>query len=402
MMSATIKSQRETLKDKLTTDFLNSSELKAKEKTLTSLELRYWRLMKSRTGVLYLRGSVGTAKSAIPISIAKKLGLGVHDLRLASKDETDLGAFPKVIGKNNNIVVKHVGAEWAIELNSKPSILILEELNRSRKSVLDAALQILNERIVGDIKLNENVFMVASGNLGDEDGTEVNDLDAATNNRLIHVYHTLRLKDWIEGFAKESILPEIISFIESNPKSIVTKPNMVNNVSSSAFPTFRSWTAVNNFIIVNDLSLTNDDDIMEIGTMASSTIGIEIATDFMEYLIKRKSITIKDILEDYDNREQEIISLPRVSKSKLVDDLNAMKTFWTMKNNTHFENAIKFLSILNQDEMAGALYKLFTNGMTPALIKNPSQRIIYVTREHPILSGTYKKMKSISTQSYKN
>lgn len=389
------------LRSKLITDFLSSSDLIEREKTLTPLELKYWKLMKSRTGVLYLRGPVGTAKSAIPISIAKKLNMGVHDLRLASKDETDLGAFPKVLGNDENCVVKHIGAEWALELNKRPSILILEELNRSRKSVLDAALQILNERIVGDIKLNENVFMIASGNLGDEDGTEVNELDAATNNRLIHVYHELKIKDWILGFAQDNIIPEVIHFIESNPKSIKTKPNVINSVVGSAFPTFRSWTAVNNNILINDLDLTKDKDIREIETMASGTVGSEMANAFAEYLIRRKSISIKDILEDYDNRELEILSLERGDKSRLLDDLKAMKNFWTIPSDKHFENATRFLSVLDQDEMAGALYKLFSEGMTPAIARNPPQRIIYVTKEHPILSVTYKKMQLVASQGYK-
>jgi hypothetical protein len=390
------------LKNKVLTEFLQSKELKEKEKTLTPLELKYWRLMKSRTSVLYLRGPVGTAKSAIPISIAKKLGLGCYDLRLSSKDETDLGAYPKPIEVDGTHVIKHIGSDWALELNKRPSILILEELNRSRKPVLDAALQILNERTVGDIKLNENVFMIASGNLGDEDGTEVNELDAATNNRLIHVYHDLRFKDWVLGFANDNVIPEIINFIENNPKSIQTKPKVVNSVIGSAFPTFRSWTAVNNFILVNELSLTKDLHIREIETMASGTIGSEMANAFADYLIRRKSLSIKDILEDFDNRETEILSLQRGDKSRLLDDLKSLKSFWNIESDTHFDNAVKFLSVLDQDEMAGALYKLFSEGMTPALARNPSRRMIYVTKEHPILSITYKKMQMVSAQGYRS
>jgi hypothetical protein len=34
-----------------------------------------------------------------------------------------------------------------------------------------------------------------SGNLGDEDGTDVEEFDSALNNRLIHINHTLDVQE---------------------------------------------------------------------------------------------------------------------------------------------------------------------------------------------------------------
>jgi hypothetical protein len=218
----------ESLNKKNTTDFLNSSELQEKEKSLTPKEMRYWKMMKARSGVPYLRGPVGTAKSAISETIAKKLGMHFIDLRLGSADETDLGAYPFVIKDETSGIhyVEHLANAWAIEANNKPTIIAIEEVNRTRKAVQDAALQLLNERRVGNVRLNENVFLIASGNIGDEDGTEVADLDAAANNRLFHIKHTLTLKEWKDGFATENILPDLLNFLDGNASFLTEQPKI--------------------------------------------------------------------------------------------------------------------------------------------------------------------------------
>ncbi len=138
-------------------------------------------------------------------------------------DETDVGLFPvvdtitiedfeKVDGfgagmisevdpsqkKNVQIkTLKHVVPEWAIKANMKPSIIHFEELNRSTLQVRNAALQLLLEREIGAFfKFNKNVFMLSSGNLGEEDGTDVEEFDQALNNRLIHYTHDMPFPEW--------------------------------------------------------------------------------------------------------------------------------------------------------------------------------------------------------------
>jgi hypothetical protein len=46
---------------------------------------------------------------------------------------------------------------------------------------------------------------MSSGNLGDEDGTDVEEFDSALNNRLIHINHTLDVQEWLD-YAEEKIV----------------------------------------------------------------------------------------------------------------------------------------------------------------------------------------------------
>jgi Cdc6-like AAA superfamily ATPase len=67
---------------------------------LTQREEEYFRQMIPKSGVIYIKGEPGKAKTAILESIARKLNLYYIDLRLSQIDETDVGLYPdKVEGE---------------------------------------------------------------------------------------------------------------------------------------------------------------------------------------------------------------------------------------------------------------------------------------------------------------
>ena len=137
--------------------------------------------------------------------------------------------------------------ESEIKSNLKPTLIHFEELNRASQHVRNAALQILLEREIGtEFKFNENVLMMCSGNLGEEDNTDVEELDSALNNRLIHVNHKLSVEEWIDGFARENVHPTIVDYIETHPEQIYK-----TSENTDAYATPRSWTFLSDFIVEN-------------------------------------------------------------------------------------------------------------------------------------------------------
>ena len=163
---------------------------------LTAKERKYFSVMWAKYGVLNITSKPGVAKSAIGRSIADKMNFRYMDIRLSMVDETDVGLYPSIseVEVDGSMVkcLDFVVPRWAIEANKQPTIIHFEELNRASQQVRNAALQILLERQIGtDFKFNENVLMMSSGNLGDEDGTDVEEFDSALNNRLVHINHTL-------------------------------------------------------------------------------------------------------------------------------------------------------------------------------------------------------------------
>ena len=217
---------------------------------LTEREEMYFRMMWAKYGVLYITAKPGVAKSAIGRGIAEKMGFRYIDMRLSMQDEADF-KYPYLEDMEyQGSVVKVSGfaiPRWAFEANQQPTIIHFEELNRAPQFVRNAALQILLERELGEFKFNENVLMMASGNLGDEDGTDVEEFDSALNNRLIHFKHVLTTDEWIQNFAEQKVHPMIVSYIKVHPEQLYKK----SDENSFAYATPRSWTMMSEFITKN-------------------------------------------------------------------------------------------------------------------------------------------------------
>jgi len=245
--------------------------------------------MYSKSGVLFITSPPGIAKSAVARSIAKKLGMQYFDIRLSMVDETDVGLFPVVSSisiedfedidgfgeglvsqvdpKNKkNVEIKtltHVVPEWAVKANMKPTIIHFEELNRSTLQVRNAALQLLLEREIGAFfKFNDSVFMLSSGNLGEEDGTDVEEFDQALNNRLIHYTHDMPFPEWKEQYGDEHVHPTVVNFLKAQAQHYYKKPDE-RNQKNKAYATPRSWTFMSDYIFTNYGEWT--DEVYKIG-----------------------------------------------------------------------------------------------------------------------------------------
>lgn len=375
---------------------------------LSEREQRYFRIMYAQSGVLYLTSEPGIAKSAIMRSIARKLGFQYFDIRLSMVDETDVGLFPivssitieafdkmdpygngelVVVNPNNKREVtiqtlKHVVPEWAILANCKPSILHFEELNRSTLQVRNAALQLLLEREIGAFfGFNENVFMCSSGNLGEEDGTDVEEFDQALNNRLIHYRHEMPFPEWREQFADEHVHPLIVGFLRGNTTHYYKKPD-VRNAQSKAYATPRSWTFLSDYVFRNYGQWVDEvyprghkqegqlsgrkirkwasvrvwlDDIRFVG---ASYIGASSAA-FVRYCQDTLKISLDDILNRFDELVEDIKDFTRDKKSELLANMRDRKVCQLKAEQS--ENLIKFLGTVSEDECVAYLLHVLDN-----------------------------------------
>lgn len=335
---------------------------------LTSKQKKYFRIMNAQSGVLFITAEPGVAKSAILRSIAKKLDMNYFDIRLSMVDEIDVGLFPyrKDIdyndGGNENItkvisLMSYAIPEWAYRANQEPTIIHFEELNRAPLAVRNAALQILLERSIGvDFHFNDNVYMVSSGNLGDEDGTDVEEFDQALNNRLIHMKHTLSCPEWIEDFAEENIHPVIVSFLKSNEEHYLNSTDEKRSNNSPAYATPRSWTFLSDYIVKNygmDSSITDwADDMRE---LSASYVGVGSSTRFIRYLDESLRFGVNDLLDRYDEIKSMLDDISRDKKSELLNSLKTKNL--NLLTNKQKDNLKKFILICSEDEAVSFILK---------------------------------------------
>jgi hypothetical protein len=346
------------------------SLVKDRLETLTVREKRYFMSMWPKSGVLYITSKPGIAKSAIARSIASKMGFRYMDIRLSMVDETDVGLYPNVstVDEDGTPVkcLDFVVPRWAIEANKQPTVIHFEELNRASLPVRNAALQILLERQIGvDFKFNNFVLMLASGNLGDEDGTDVEEFDNALNNRLIHYSHTLSADEWIENFAKEKIHPVIVSYIKSHPEKLYQNPTE----NSKAYATPRSWHFLSDFIVSNfGMNASPREFLTTLQELSMSYIG-NGAQRFLQYCQDMINISIKDIMDNYEKVEKDLDKYNRDKNSELIQSLKE----YDLKKLTEKQlaNITKFLKRVGDDELTAYLLHILDNvsDVTDAKIK---------------------------------
>jgi len=325
--------------------------------TLTPKEQSYFRMMWGKSGVLYITAKPGVAKSAIARSIAQKMGFRYMDIRLSMVDETDVGLYPNVSDVEGVKCLDFVVPRWALEANKQPTIIHFEELNRASQSVRNAALQILLERQIGvNFKFNDTVLMMSSGNLGDEDGTDVEEFDSALNNRLIHVKHTLHFNEWVEGFAKDNVHRMVVSYLQSHPENLYKTSD-----NSQAYATPRSWTFLSDFIVTNFGMESGPREFLPIlKEVAAGYVG-NSAMKFLQYCEDMLNININDIINDFDRVAPDLKKYNRDKNSELIQSLKELDL--GKFNEKQLNNITKFLKGVGEDELTSYLLFILDNNL---------------------------------------
>jgi hypothetical protein len=326
---------------------------------------KLWAMIAPRAGVVMLKGKAGIAKSAtckfISDNVKSNTGafkgekLQFLDLRLSQMDETHFG-FPyrkteKSPDFDKNLeVMHHALPEWFHEACERPTLINFEELNRCSQDVQNAALEILNERTLHGHALPDHVFMIATGNKGEEDGCAVQEFDNALINRLIMVDFDMNFKEWKENFAQEHVNDYIIRFLEESTEHYYTSTKNLD--VGKPFATPRSWT---NFSAVIDKKPDIKSIIKFVEKYGSSYIGSAATVSFTTWLNEEVTLNLAEVLEGTDK----ISRLSRAEKHKIIQDIQ--RDCLTVEELKEYQiaNLIKFFSYVEQDAIASFCIEAF-------------------------------------------
>ena len=193
-----------------------------------------------------LLASPGVGKSDIIRQIAEEANLEVIDFRLSQADPTDLNGFPTL---NADRTRSHYAPPETFPLESdalpKDSngqdrngwLLFFDEMTSASPSVQAAAYKVILDRMVGEHKINDKVFMACAGNLL-TDKAVVNKLSTAMQSRLIHFNLAADVESWIEWADTHGIDFRIKSFIQFRPELLHAFDPKHND---NTFPCPRTW-----------------------------------------------------------------------------------------------------------------------------------------------------------------
>jgi len=340
---------------------MNKEQLiKLANEKLNKLELSIFRLMLPQAGVVFLKGRPGTAKSAVLESIANKLNMVYIRMDLTAKDEVDIGLYPYLQQTDKGYSkVSHAVPDWAeMTLDDRMYLIVFEEINRAKKDIMNAALGLLNERRVGhNFKFKENVFMAAAGNMGEADGTDVEELDVAQSSRLISFRWEMDLMTWKQMFADENIHPDILKFLEHKPTSFHPQPK---EQTDDVHVCPRTWTNLSKLIVTFFGKDSNIDDYGELlRTEGKFHVGVH-AQQMFSYLNDSKRLTVKNLLA---GKYKNLDAYPRDNRQEVARELQVINLL-TLKEK-ELANVKKLLlsfkTTQDEDALIGTMYEMIFN-----------------------------------------
>jgi AAA domain (dynein-related subfamily) len=308
----------------------------------------------------YIWGRPGIGKSQAVRQVADEMGLKFIDLRLSQLESSDLRGIPvpdMARGIARWLPPEFLPFDGVKQYEGTSGILLLDELNRARTDVLQAAFQLVLDRQVGMHHVMDSWFIVAAGNLGMEDKTDVNEFDSALKNRFIHFTVDVNLDTWVAWAQKANVHPDVINYLQGKPNHLFYTVKEDDNV----FVTPRSWEKFSDILKQNP-----DTDPKEITQLIGSAIINGCAGHFIKYLESKEIISPKDIIDRYTEVTNKIKALQRDQVYQLNTELASyiVKSLNKDANKTRRNKALESVHQFCHDHLEKDIYIAFLQSLT--------------------------------------
>jgi hypothetical protein len=182
-----------------------------------------------------LWGPPGVGKSDLVRGVARRVEVGLIDLRLSQLEPTDLRGIPFRDGGR---------VEWSVPstlpdaLRHGPrGILFLDEINAAAPTVTAAAYQLILDRRLGDYAVPAGWAIFAAGNRQGDRGVTYA-MPAPLANRFTHYELEPHLDDWVAWAHARGIDSRVIAFLRFRPELLFDFDPARHPI---AFPSPRTW-----------------------------------------------------------------------------------------------------------------------------------------------------------------
>lgn len=197
----------------------------------------------------FIWGPPGVGKTDMIAQLAKKLGIGLIDFRMALRDPTDIKGFPMPDAKTLTMKFFRDGELPNVKTHGERGILFMDEMNAATPATQAAAMQLTlpnhaGECRIGDYVLPQGWVVFAAGNR-ETDRSVVSRMPSALANRFTHFDYELDVKDWEQWALANNITGELIAWFRFKENMLYTFDPKVND---RAFGTPRSWVATEEIV----------------------------------------------------------------------------------------------------------------------------------------------------------
>lgn len=324
--------------------------------------------MKDNPPALMVYGAPGIGKTSILLEFAQANGYDLRVKHLSRMDATDWSGIPKQ-GDDQKFTEFLPISIFKPSENGKRIILFFDELNTATPQVLNAALDvILEKKGEGEnAKLPKNTIILAAGNLGEEDGTMVENLSSAVKTRMIQVRMKAEPEQWLEWAKTKNLNPTVIRFIEQNPTYLLDLSAFREELDQMATP--RGWEQVSH--VIETLGKT---DLPLLEQMVMGIVGKKAGKQFLAFFKnphQGEATWEQCILEAYDSYNSGNIA--DTTDDKLLNLTELVNEGLKHKYANCFEYAQRYAKLLRERPISTALSSLF-NGLDLSELEDHLQK----------------------------
>ena len=249
-----------------------------------------------------LSGKPGIGKTERTRQLAEELQMEFYHQSMPEMDISVMSGLPEFYDvdeinveeyhKNN---IKGQGVVWSMpevimnanilaQKNKNGVILMLDDLHQTPISTMPYLYQLLNEKSLGNYKLDDNVFLVAG--LNDSEDANFDGIESPVMNRMNFMKTEFDVVEFLDGYAKKFPF-QIRSFLEQNPDFVNEEESTI-----SAFGTPRSWNALSeSFAYVYN---KNKDFLLNnVFTMSSGHISDKASLEFEKHIAYIEKLNLK-------------------------------------------------------------------------------------------------------------
>lgn len=254
-----------------------------------------------------LMSGPGMGKTSLVRGLATSQGVPFETVLGSISEPSDMNGLPVVTDTGD---VRLAPPAWAKRLAAAGcGYVLLDELTTCPPANQAAMLGVALEHTVGDLRLPDEVRVVAAANPPDSaaDGYE---LAGPMANRLCHIEFAPTVDEWIDGVTvgwsappasraiatdqlrAKTMATAVAGYIRSNPQNLDHGPGNAAD-EGGAFPSRRTW-----LMLAACLSHVREDDTAARQALTFGLIGEGIGVEFLEWVDQMDLPAAADVVAD--------------------------------------------------------------------------------------------------------
>jgi len=170
-----------------------------------------------QTNTVLLRGQPGIGKSSILHTLRESYP--DHFMSYIDAANLDLGDIAMPVVDREELITEYApNARFGVGRNQrKPVVMMIDELGKASRPVMNMLLPVILERRIGDLQLPAGSIIFATTNL-DTDGVGDNIPAHAYNRMTVCSVANPTADEWLQWASNNDVCPEVMAFAKQTPE----------------------------------------------------------------------------------------------------------------------------------------------------------------------------------------